>query len=52
MGDMASLVQVKKYFGYDTALAFNTEWKALSPEAQNEIRIVLQNEITSGRWKE
>lgn len=40
---MATLTEVKNYFGYTSAAAFSRDWKVLSPEAQQELKAGIGN---------
>lgn len=35
---MATLTEVKKYFGYKTAAAFSRDWKQLTEKDQNDLK--------------
>jgi hypothetical protein len=40
---LATLVQVKTYFGYTNTKQFSVEWAALSPESQVQIKTGIGN---------
>jgi hypothetical protein len=50
MATKATAVHVKKFFGYENAQAFMTEWRELSQELKDWFCDELGKEIDAGRF--
>lgn len=46
-----SIMLVKKYFGYVSAVEFNAEWKRLDDNGRAELIHMVEAEVSAGRFQ-